>query len=170
MCSSDLTAAALLSRGEARCPTDPERAAFANETGADLFLSLHIDANASPLAEGIACFHYGTPNGTTSTVGEALAGLIQRELTARTGMRDCRTHPRTWEPLRMTRCPAVRIEVGYLTNARDRARLSDPAFRDLVAESILIAVKRLYLLGENDQPTGTFTFGDILAHELATAD
>ncbi len=160
---------ALLSRGEDSSPTDPERAAFANETGADLFLSLHVDANHSPLAEGVACFHYGTPNGT-STVGEALSGLIQRELSARTGLLDCRSHPRTWEPLRMTRCPAVRVEVGYLTNPGDLARLTNPGFRDLVAESILIAVKRLYLLGENDQPTGTFTFSDILRHELAKAE
>ncbi|HWE90587.1 MAG TPA: N-acetylmuramoyl-L-alanine amidase [Pseudonocardiaceae bacterium] len=157
---------ALLTRGPDRCPTDPERAAFANETAADLFLSLHIDANRSPAAQGVACFHFGTGNGTSSTVGEALADFIQRELTARTGMRDCRSHPRTWDALRMTRCPAVRIEVGYLTNPEDRQRLTDPAFRDIVAEGILIAVKRLYLLGENDQPTGTFTFEDILRHEL----
>ena len=33
-----------------------------------------------------------------------------------------------------------------------------------------VAVKRLYLLGQNDQPTGTFTFGDLLRHELAKAE
>src|SRR5207248_75438 len=80
------------------------RARFANETGADLFLSLHNDANSSPNAQGVACFHYGTGNGTTSTVGEALAGFILRELAARTGMVDCRAHPKTWDSLRMTRC------------------------------------------------------------------
>jgi N-acetylmuramoyl-L-alanine amidase len=161
---------ALLTRGLDNCPAEAERAQFANDTGADLFLSLHIDANHSPLAQGVACFHFGTGNGTSSTVGEALAGFIQRELAARTGMLDCRTHPKTWEGLRMTRAPAVRIEIGYLTNAHDRAKLTDPTFRDLVAERILIAVKRLYLLGENDQPTGTFTFEDILRHELAKAE
>lgn len=160
---------ALLTRGSDHCPAEAERARFANEAGADLFLSLHVDANRSPLAQGVACFHYGTGNGTTSTVGEALAGFIQRELAARTGMLDCHTHPRTWEALRVTRCPAVRIEIGYLTNAGDRAKLTDPTFRDLVAERILIAVKRLYLLGENDQPTGTFTYDDILRYELAKA-
>jgi N-acetylmuramoyl-L-alanine amidase len=161
---------ALLTRGLDNCPAEGERARFANETGADLFLSLHVDANHSPLAQGVACFYFGTGNGgTTSTVGEALAGFIQRELAARTGMLDCHTHPKTWDAMRMTRCPAVRIELGYLTNAHDRAKLADPAFRDLVAERILIAVKRLYLLGENDQPTGTFTFEDILKHELAKA-
>jgi N-acetylmuramoyl-L-alanine amidase len=157
---------ALLTRGPDHCPTDPERAAFANEAAANLFLSLHIDANRSPAAHGVACFHYGTGNGITSTVGEGLADFIQRELTARTDLLDCRSHPRTWDALRMTRCPAVRIEVGYLTNPHDRQRLTDPAFRDVIAEGILIAVKRLYLLGENDQPTGTFTFEDILRHEL----
>ena len=52
----------------------------------------------------------------------------------------------------------MRVEIGYLTNLGDRRRLLDPAFRDVVAEGILVAVKRLYLLGQDDQPTGTFTF------------
>ncbi|HVK26626.1 MAG TPA: N-acetylmuramoyl-L-alanine amidase [Actinokineospora sp.] len=160
----------LLSRGPDQCPTDDERANFANEAGADLVLSLHTDSNASPLAQGVASFHFGTGNGSTSTLGEAMAGLIQRELVMRTGLKDCGAHPKTWDMLRLTRCPAVRIEIGYLTNDDDRARLSDPGFRDVVAEGILVAVKRLYLLGENDQPTGSFTFADVLAHELAKAE
>ncbi|GAA0507929.1 N-acetylmuramoyl-L-alanine amidase [Saccharopolyspora thermophila] len=161
---------ALITRGPNACPPDADRAAFANEAGADMFLSLHIDANPSPLAEGVASFHFGTGNGTTSTVGEALAGLLQREIVARTGLKDCHIHPKTWDVLRLTRMPAVRMEIGYLTNDRDRARLLDPAFRDVVAEGLLVAVKRLYLLGKDDQPTGTFTFDDLLRHELARAE
>lgn len=160
----------LITRGPNACPPDAERAAFANEAGADMFLSLHIDANPSPLAQGVASFHFGTGNGTTSNVGEALAGLLQREIVARTGMLDCRVHPKTWEVLRLTRMPAVRVEIGYLTNPEDRARLLDPAFRDVVAEGMLIAIKRLYLLGKDDQPTGTFTFDDLLRHEVARAE
>ncbi|WP_309110003.1 N-acetylmuramoyl-L-alanine amidase [Saccharothrix sp.] len=159
---------ALLTRGPHNCPDESERARFANEAGADLILSLHSDGNKSPLANGVASFHYGTGNGTSSTVGEALAGFIQRELVARTGMLDCGTHPKTWDMLRMTKCTAVRVEVGYLTNDQDRARLATPAFRDVVAEGILVAVKRLYLLGKDDQPTGTFTLDDLMRHELAT--
>ena len=40
-----------------------------------------------------------------------------------------------------------------------------PQMRDTIAEAILVAVKRLYLLGKNDRPTGTFTFAELLAHE-----
>ncbi len=160
----------LLSRGPDDSPTEAERAAFANDAGADLVLSLHTDGHPTALAHGLATFHFGTGNGTTSTVGEALAAFIQRELAARTGMLDCGTHPKTWELLRMTRMPAVRIELGYLTNPEDCHKLVDPAFRDVVAEGVLVAVKRLYLLGENDQPTGTFTFADLLRGELARAE
>jgi N-acetylmuramoyl-L-alanine amidase len=161
---------ALISRGRDQGPSESERAAFANSADADLLISFHCDKNLSPEARGVASFHYGNNHGTSSTIGELLAGFIQRELAARTGMPDCRTHAKTWEILRLTRCPAVRIEIGYLTNPADHRRLADPAFRDVVAEGILIAVKRLYLLGEGDQPTGTFTFADVLAHELAKAE
>ena len=156
---------ALLSHGPQDCPSDAERAGFANTAGADVVLSLHVDANPSPAANGLAAFHFGTGTGATSTVGEALAGFIHRELLARTRMLDCGVHPRPWELLRLTRMPAVRVEIGYLTNEDDRESLLDPAFRDVVAEGILVAVKRLYLLGQNDKPTGTFTFSDILQRE-----
>ncbi len=157
---------AMLSRQEDTCPSETERAAFANGAGADLVLSLHTDANRSMHAQGLATFHFGNGSGATSTVGEALAGFIQRELLTRTGMQDCRTQARTWELLRLTRMPTVRVEIGYLTHIGDRRRLLDPVFRDVVAEGILVAVKRLYLLGQDDQPTGTFTFSDVLAREL----
>lgn len=160
----------LLSRGPHNSPSEAERASFANNAAADLVLSLHTDGHHSPSAQGVATFHFGTGNGTTSTVGEALAGFIQRELVARTGMLDCGTHPKTWDVLRMTRMPAVRMDLGYLTNALDRRKLLDPAFRDLIAERVLVAVKRLYLLGEDDQPTGTFTFADLLRREVARAE
>lgn len=157
---------AMLSRREDTCPSEPERAKFANSAAADLVLSLHTDADRSMYAQGLATFYFGNGSGSTSTMGEALAGLIQRELLTRTAMIDCHTQGRTWDLLRLTRMPAVRVEVGYLSHVGDRRRLMDAAFRDVVAEGILVAVKRLYLLGQDDQPTGTFTFGDVLAREL----
>ena len=65
----------------------------------------------------------------------------------------------------MTRMPTVQVDIGYLTNPGDRATLVSPESRDSIAEGMLAAVKRLYLLGKNDRPTGTFTFAELLAHE-----
>jgi N-acetylmuramoyl-L-alanine amidase len=138
-----------------QAPSDLDRAKLANDLGADLLISLHIDGHANPQADGVATYHYGTDNGVTSTMGERLAGLVLREIVARTGMRNCQVHAKTWELLRFTRMPAVRVDVGYLTSAVDRRRLVDPMFRELVVEAIMAAVQRMYFPVEVDVKTGT---------------
>jgi N-acetylmuramoyl-L-alanine amidase len=142
-----------LTRGPNRGASEHERAQLANDVGADLVLSLHIDGSTSPRANGIAAYYYGAGE-STSTIGERLADLAQRELVARTRMGNNRIHGKTWALLRLTRMPAVRVEIGYLTSASDRALLSDAHFRDTVAEGLLVAVQRLYLPSAEDPPTG----------------
>ena len=156
-----------LSRPTNRSPSDAERAATANSVGADLMISLRCETQSSPAASGVASFHFGNSHGSVSTIGRNLADFIQREVVARTGLRDCRVHGRTWDLLRLTRMPTVQVDVGYITNPRDREMLVSTQTRDAIAEGMLAAVKRLYLLGKNDRPTGTFTFAELLAHELS---
>ncbi|WBB78322.1 N-acetylmuramoyl-L-alanine amidase [Micromonospora sp. WMMD882] len=145
------------------CLPDADRAELANTLGADVFISLHTDGHRNPAAEGVATYHYGTDNGVTSATGERLAGLVQREIVARTGLRDCRTHAKTWELLRLTRMPAVRVEIGYLTSPADRGRLVDPRFRDRVVEAIVAAVQRMYFPVERDVPTGSIDVSELRA-------
>lgn len=154
-----------LSRPTNRAPSDAERADTANSVGADLMISLRCAAQATPSANGVASFHFGNSHGSVSTIGRNLADFIQREVVARTGLRDSRVHGRTWDLLRLTRMPTVQVDIGYATNPGDRATLVLPESRDSIAEGMLAAVKRLYLLGKNDRPTGTFTFAELLAHE-----
>ena len=154
-----------LSRPVNHSPGDSERAATANTVGADLMISLRFERQPSPSASGVASFYFGSPHGSVSTIGRNLADFIQREVVARTGLRDCHTHGRTWDLLRLTRMPTVQVDVGYITNPHDQSMLVTRECRDSIAEGVLAAVKRLYLLGKNDRPTGTFTFAELLAHE-----
>jgi N-acetylmuramoyl-L-alanine amidase len=149
--------------------TDRERAQLANDLGGDLFISLHIDGHANPEAHGVATYHYGSESGVTSTVGERLAGLVQREIVMRTGLRNCQTHAKRWELLRLTRMPAVRVEVGYLTSPLDREKLIDPLFRDRVVEAIMAAVQRMYFPVEEDVPTGSIDVSSIRASVAGAA-
>jgi N-acetylmuramoyl-L-alanine amidase len=147
---------------------DRERTQLANDLNADLFISLHIDGHANPEASGVATYHYGSDNGVNSTVGERLAGLVQREIVMRTGMHDCQTHAKSWELLRLTRMPAVRVEVGYLTSSVDRPRLIDPLFRERVVEAIVAAVQRMYYPVEDDVPTGSIDVSSLRATVAAS--
>jgi len=141
--------------------TEAQRADFANATDADVVISLHVDRAPTTAAHGLATFYYGRDETSGSALGQHLASLIQREIVARTDLTDCRTHPRTWDLLRRTRMTAVRVEMGYLTNPHDAARLGDPAFRDLLAEAVVVALQRLYLPAESDPETGTMSLTDI---------
>ncbi|WP_250000562.1 N-acetylmuramoyl-L-alanine amidase [Actinoplanes sp. M2I2] len=132
-----------------------DRAKLANGLGADLLISLHLDGHDNESANGVATYHYGTGSGLSSTVGERLANLVQREIVVRTGMRDCHIHAKTWELLRLTRMPTVRVDLGYLTSPLDRDRLVNPLFREQIVEAILAAVQRMYYPVEADVPTGS---------------
>jgi N-acetylmuramoyl-L-alanine amidase len=155
---------AVITRSADTDPDDAERADIANRLGADLVVSLHCETADSPAASGVAAYFYGHDRpGAWSAVGERLADLMRREVVARTGLVDCQSHARTWDLLRRTTMPAVRLDVGYLTNDDDAQRLADPSFRDTVADAVVVAIQRLYL-GEMDMSmTGVLDLADVLA-------
>jgi N-acetylmuramoyl-L-alanine amidase len=157
-----LGASVFLTRGTQNNPAEAERIAFTNKSGADLLISLHIDSHTNPEAHGVATFFYGNDqHGVHSIVGERFASLVQRELCARTDFLNCRAHAKTWDSLRLTSAPAVRVDLGYITNEGDAARLARAEFRDTVAESFIIAIQRLYLSVEDDAKTGTLRISDL---------
>jgi N-acetylmuramoyl-L-alanine amidase len=157
-----LGASVFLTRGTQNNPAEAERIAFTNKSGADLLISLHIDSHTNSEAHGVATFFYGNDqHGVHSIVGERFASLVQRELCARTDFLNCRSHAKTWDSLRLTSAPAVRVDLGYISNEGDAARLARAEFRDTVAESFIIAIQRLYLSVEDDAKTGTLRISDL---------
>lgn len=157
-----LGASVFLTRGERNNPSESERIAFTNSSNADLMISLHEDSYKNENAHGVATYFYGSEaHGVHSIVGERFASLVQREICARTDFANCRTHAMTWDLLRLTKAPAVRIDLGYKTNPGDIGRMSRPDFRDVIAEALVIAIQRLYLAAEDDAKTGTLRISDL---------
>ena len=157
-----LGASVFLTRGEKNNPSESERIAFTNNSNADLMISLHEDSYKNENAHGVATYFYGSEaHGVHSIVGERFASLVQREICARTDFANCRTHAMTWDLLRLTKAPAVRIDLGYKTNPGDIGRMSRPDFRDVIAEALVIAIQRLYLAAEDDAKTGTLRISDL---------
>lgn len=156
----------IMSRPRMDDPTFEDRAEIANAFGADLMICLQCDRYPNDKANGVATFYFGSEKGSNSITGEKLSGFIQREISARTELTNCGNHGRTWDILRLTYMPAVDVVLGYLTNPNDVAILTDPQARDAIAEAIVVAVKRLYLLDDDDQPTGTYKFSELLEQEV----
>lgn len=124
-------------------PEEASRADFANRTGAHLVVSLDLENSPSPRPNGVATFYFGDARGGHhSYAGRRLAEGIQAAVTQRTGLRDCRSHPRTWDLLRSTRMPAVRVTLGYLSHDRDAVLLESARGQDELAGAIADALRR----------------------------
>ena len=157
-----LGASVFLTHGANNVPSENERISFANSNNADLMISLHTDSHSNSEAHGVSTYFYGSDaHGIHSIVGERFASLVQREICARTDLLNCRTHAKTWDLLRLTKAPTVRVDLGYLSNQGDRDRLARPDFRDTLAEAFIIAIQRLYLAAEDDAKTGTLRISDL---------
>ena len=154
----------LTNTGGATEETEVERAEFANRTDAHLCISIQVDGSENPDAAGVSTYFYGSEvHGVASSAGERFAGLVQREIVARTDLGNLRSHAKTWDILRRTKMPAVRVDAGYLTNPGDAARLSDPTFRDVIAEAVVVAVQRVYLDVDSDAQTGVLRLSELRA-------
>ncbi len=125
------------SRQEPETPDDSERARRANEFGADLVISLHLNSTQEPTAEGSSAYHW-----VTSRSGEELADAIQSELVSSLGCRDCRTHPRSYTILRETRAPAVVVEPAFISNPDECKRLEDPDHLIAIADAIVRGIRK----------------------------
>jgi N-acetylmuramoyl-L-alanine amidase len=127
-------------RNETEGPDASTRATLANELDADLFLSIHLNEHAEPTAEGTSTYYFGG-----SRAGESVAGEIQEQL-VRLGLRDCRSHARSYPILRETRMPAVLVEPVFISNPDEAKRLEDHEFLGNVANAIATAVRRHFEL------------------------
>ena len=152
----------VLTRSANNSPLETDRIKVANTVSADLVIALKVDSYKNEKANGVATYFYGRDDkGVRSVVGERFANLIQREICARTDLLNCHTHAKSWDLLRLTTAPTVRIDLGYLSNPQDAKRLATAAFRDQLAEAMIVAIQRLYLSAEDDAKTGTLKISDL---------
>ena len=152
----------VLTRSAKNSPLEKDRIQVANSVSADLVIALKVDTYKNENANGVATYYYGRDDqGVSSVVGARFANLLQREICARTDLLNCRTHAKSWDLLRLTQAPTVRIDLGYLSNPKDAKRLATPTFRDTLAEAMIVAIQRLYLSQEDDAKTGTLKISDL---------
>lgn len=111
------------------------RVQTAERSRADLFVSIHANSISldRPDVNGIETYYY-------SDSGERLAQVIHSAVVRGTGSSDRGVRFARFYVLRRTSMPAVLVEVGFVTGARDAANLSDADYREKMAESIAAGI------------------------------
>lgn len=118
------------------------RCDVANQAGAALFVSVHVDACATPTKRGTRCWYY-----PGSIKGKAIAVVLAdtlRPLAQIAGAADAMTGiaDANFYVLKNTDPVAVLVECGFMSNQTDVALLREPGYRDKLALSIAIGILR----------------------------
>jgi N-acetylmuramoyl-L-alanine amidase len=110
----------------------PPRVATAARVKADLFVSIHANSISlsRPDINGLETYYYA------SSQGYRLARAIHNRILKNTNTQDRGVRQARFYVLRRTKMPSVLVEIGFVTGARDAARLSSPAQRTQLAEAI----------------------------------
>jgi N-acetylmuramoyl-L-alanine amidase len=133
---------AVMTRETDTYPTLSERAALANKQGADAFISIH--ANAYPNntdVQGTETFYDDTYAGALS---KELATYINRELVDKLDTKDRGVKNVGFKVIREATMPSVLVELAFLTNEEDAAKLRSNYYREQAAVAITNGVLTFY--------------------------
>ena len=111
----------------------PPRVSFANNTDADIFVSIHANASRGKRRDinGLETFYY------RGWRGRLLAKKIQKQiLKVSPGSPDRGVKQGRFYVIKNTRMPAVLVEIGFLTGRLDARRLEKTTHRKRLAYSI----------------------------------
>lgn len=113
-----------------------------NQFGADLFISIHCNWAANPDVRGTQtfCDIFGGDS-------EKLANCIQNQIVSNLNTVNLGVETGNFYILHLTDCPAVLVEVAFLSNERDEILLANKEKRDEIAAAIARGITD-YMAGE----------------------
>lgn len=131
-----------------------DRAEIANRIRRALFVSIHFNDNTTASGDGVETFYAqqkaafsedgwslaglfeGAAEAPPLDQGEAFARAVQASMVVRLGVTDRGAKPRQLAVVRLTRCPAVLVEGGFLNNPKEARKLADADYRENLAAAI----------------------------------
>jgi N-acetylmuramoyl-L-alanine amidase len=114
-----------------------ERAAAANARGVDLFVSIHANTASSAAVKGTETYYWRDDS-------KAFAQTVHQEVLNAIGSTDRKVKKEKFIVVRETTMPAALLELGFLTNTEDEAKLFHPQMWDRIADAIVTAIKKYY--------------------------
>lgn len=129
-----------------------DRAAFAQKVGADLFVSLHMNASTISSAKGTEIY-YSESNNKKNSAGlnsKTFASYFHDNLTAAMGTQRRGVKSAGYTVVKYNTVPAVLIELGFLSNESDYKIISNEAYQETAAKTIYETILQVF----KDYPTG----------------
>jgi N-acetylmuramoyl-L-alanine amidase len=120
------------------------RVQYAKMKQADLFVSVHTNANRSSSLRGLEVYYVKSSQASGQRYRQATMYLSSMVLKAsdRLGIATRKAAGAGYFVLRNNVCPSVLVEIGYLSNRSDERLLTTIAYQKQVAAAVAMAVKQ----------------------------
>ncbi|MBM7589974.1 SH3 domain-containing protein [Brevibacillus fulvus] len=128
----------IMTRSDDHYLTLQQRVDVAVQNKADLFVSIHHNTHPNTSTNGSIVFYY------TKGSSSELAAIVQTELIAATGYKDMQSRFGDYYVLRENPITAILVEVGFLSNAAEEAKLRSADYQERAAQGILNGIVRYF--------------------------
>lgn len=122
------------------------RATFAKNVGADVFISLHMNSASSSTANGTEVYYSVSNNkkGFSGITSKKMANLFKNKLIKDLGTKDRGTKTAGYYVLKHNTVPSILIELGFLSGNSDYSKLKSSSFQTKAAKSIYEGIISLF--------------------------
>lgn len=114
-------------------PSLGDRVRQANNSGADIFISIHFNAAASTAARGTETFYNTTYSSANS---KKLSDSLQKNMLEKLKTVDRGVKTQTFYVIRHTTMPSALVELGFMTNYAEAQRINTRQFREDGAQAL----------------------------------
>ncbi|MEA3320543.1 MAG: N-acetylmuramoyl-L-alanine amidase [Bacillota bacterium] len=119
-----------------------DRVLYAENKGADIFVSIHVNSFTDPGANGTETWY---SDKYQSQESKELAEAIQDELVEELGLRDRGVKEGSFVVIRDSKMPSVLVEVAFLSNSEEAKLLASATFREKAAKAIYNGVENYFI-------------------------
>ena len=116
---------------------------FAHDNYGEIFVSIHVNSADSTKAKGTETYYAKTP-GDMYQEDIELATFVNNQIVKNVNMENRKVREKNFIVVANTNIPAILVELGFLSNSEDRAKLTDDKYIELFAESIYKGILEYY--------------------------
>lgn len=127
-----------------------ERAAFATRVGADVFVSLHMNANNNTSIKGTEIYYYNNAVGGSGLTSKTLASFFLDSIPSKVGTTKRSIRAANYVVVRETKVPAILLELAFMSNESDLKLMTNSSFQEKSAKAIYDTLVSLF----EKYPTG----------------
>ncbi len=123
-----------------------ERAPWANQLG-DMYVSIHMNSvKNNNTANGTEVYYYPHENDVSryGVSSQSLAETLHRTLISTIGSTERKVLSNTYTVLLYTEMPAALVEVGFVSNPEEAAKLASEGYRQQVAQGLYAGITQAF--------------------------